>query len=271
MNGFTIHDIRIGDGAPFVFIGGPCVIESEDIIMKTAEYIREITARLRIPFVFKSSYDKANRLNYRSFRGPGIDKGLDILRKVRISFDVPVLTDVHSVEEAGRAADVVDVLQIPAFLCRQTDLAIACGETGKTVLIKKGQFMAPEDMKHSVEKVRKGGSDRVLLGERGSFFGYRNLVVDMRSLVIMARECPVVFDATHSVQLPGGRERSSSGNPDFILPLARSAAAVGIDGLFVETHPNPGEALCDGPNMLSLNELEELLQSIKEIDQIVKA
>lgn len=271
MNGFTLDSIPVGDGAPLIFIGGPCVIESEDLALRTASTIREIAERLGIPFIFKSSFDKANRLSHKSFRGPGIERGLEILKKVKMTVGVPVLTDVHTVEDVRLAAEVVDVLQIPAFLCRQTDLALACGKTGKVVLIKKGQFMAPEDMRNSALKVMEGGSDRVCLCERGTFFGYRNLVVDMRSLVIMGREFPVVFDATHSVQRPGGGMESSTGDPAFILPLARAAVATGVDGLFVETHPNPEEALCDGSNMLPLKDLEELLLSLMDIDRVVKS
>ncbi len=270
MNGFTINGIPVGDSAPLIFIGGPCVIESEDLALRTASIIHEITDKLGIPFIFKSSFDKANRLSHRSFRGPGIKKGLEILHKIRTTVGVPLLTDVHSIEDVQPVAEVVDVLQIPAFLCRQTDLALTCGKTGKAVLIKKGQFMAPEDMKNSALKVIEGGSEKVCLCERGTFFGYHNLVVDMRSLVIMGRDFPVIFDVTHSVQIPGGGGHTSSGQPSFILPLARAAVATGVDGLFVETHPDPEKALCDGPTMLPLKNLEALLLSVMDIDRAVK-
>ena len=271
MKGFMINNIKVGDNSPFIFIGGPCVIESEEVVMRTAERIRNITVKAEIPFIFKASFDKANRLSIESYRGPGIEEGLRILDKVKRTFDVTVLTDVHSVEQVEPAAEVVDVLQVPAFLSRQTDLLSACGSAGKPVLIKKGQFMAPEDMKHSARKVREGGSERVLLCERGVSFGYHNLVVDMRSLVIMREDSPVIFDATHSVQIPGGSGNTSGGAPSFVPPLARAAVAVGVDGIFAETHPNPAEAMCDSSNMLPLDELEGLLISLREIDIIVKS
>lgn len=260
--------IQIGGGAPLVLIAGPCVIESERLVLETAEAIRRVVECLNMPFVFKSSYAKMNRMSHTSFSGPGIEKGLRILKKVREEVGVPVLTDVHSPEDANRAAEVVDVLQIPAFLCRQTDLALAAGRTGKPVNMKKGQFLAPEDMGPIAKKIASTGNTQILLTERGTTFGYHNLVVDMRSLVILRRlGYPVVFDATHSVQLPGAGGSHSGGDPAFIFPLARAAVATGIDALFVETHPCPSEALCDADSMLPLGKLEELLRELKRLDE----
>jgi len=269
---FDIGGIRVGGGAPIVLIAGPCVIESDDLADRVCAAIKDISERLGIGFVFKSSYDKANRQSHDSFRGPGIEAGLHILERIRERYAVPVLTDVHSPEEARTAGTAVDILQIPAFLCRQTDLALACGATGKPVLVKKGQFMAPEDMISSVHKVEKGGSNRVMLGERGTAFGYHDLVVDMRSLVVMrGLGCPVVYDCTHSVQRPGAGTGQSGGNSSFIEPLARAAVACGVDAVFIETHPDCSHALCDAATMLPLDRLEKLVKQLMDIDSCVKS
>jgi 2-dehydro-3-deoxyphosphooctonate aldolase (KDO 8-P synthase) len=265
-----VNKIKIGDGNPFVLIAGPCIVENEEMIMRTADEINQITSKLNIPYIFKSSYKKANRTNLNSFSGIGDDEALKILNKVKEEFNLPILTDVHTEEEINKAADVADILQIPAFLSRQTDLLLAAGNSGKVVNIKKGQFLAPHDMKHIIEKVESTGNKKILLTERGSTFGYHNLVVDMRSLVIM-REFgyPVVMDATHSVQLPG-KDTISGGEPKFIKPLARAAAAVGIDALFLEVHPDPQNALSDAASQLPIDQLSELLFETKEIDDRVK-
>ena len=266
---FDISGISIGAGAPLVLIAGPCVLESEELADRICDDITAMAVRLGIGFIFKSSYDKANRQTFNSFRGPGIDKGLDILARLRDKHGVPVLTDVHTPDEARRAGEVVDVLQIPAFLCRQTDLAVACGATGLPVFAKKGQFMAPEDMLATVRKVEHGGSDRVVLVERGSAFGYHDLVVDMRSLVVMrGLGCPVVFDCTHSVQRPGAGGGKSGGDPAFIEPLARAAVACGVDGVFIETHPDCEHALCDAATMLPLDRLEGLMRRLIDIHEL---
>ena len=268
---FDIDGIQVGADAPLFCVAGPCVLESPEIAATVCERVLKITRRLGMGYIFKSSYDKANRQSVDSFRGPGIERGLEILAHIRDTYGVPVLTDVHTPEEAHRAAEVVDVLQIPAFLCRQTDLAVACGETGLSVFVKKGQFMAPEDMEAIAQKVEHGGSDRIVLVERGTTFGYRNLVVDMRSLPIMRDfGCPVVFDCTHSVQRPGAGGNTSGGDPRFIAPLARAAVAAGIDGVFVETHPHCSEALCDAATMLELDLLEELLTPLADIDKVTR-
>ena len=263
-----IKDIPIGQGAHLVLIAGPCVIESESLVLETAQKIKKISDKLKFPFIFKSSYKKANRLSIDSYSGPGMEKGLKILEKVKKELDVPILTDIHSPEEAKPVSEVADVLQIPAFLCRQTDLIIAAAKTGKALNIKKGQFMAPEDMDQIAKKAESVGNDQILLTERGSFFGYHNLVVDFRSLVIMSNlGYPVVFDATHSLQLPGGGKTFSSGEPQFIFPLARAAVACGCDALFIETHPRIEEALCDKGSMLPLDRLEQFLFQVKLIDE----
>lgn len=255
---------------PHFLIAGPCVIESESLVLETAFQIAEIAKEVGFPFIFKSSYDKANRSSIHSFRGLGIDEGLSILKKVKEQVQAPVLTDVHSVEEATRAGQIVDILQIPAFLCRQTDLLIAAAKTGRVVNVKKGQFLSPWDMKNVVHKLEESGTKKIVLTERGASFGYNNLVVDMRSLPVMrGLGYPVVFDATHSVQLPGGGGTKSSGQREFIAPLARSAAAAGCDGFFMEVHPDPNSALSDGPNMVPLNKLKELLQQILQVCQSV--
>lgn len=246
-----------------VLFAGPCAAESYDICMETGTVVKAICAKLGIDYVFKSSFDKANRTSAGSYRGPSKDGGLDILARVKKDLQVPLVTDVHESYQCAEAAEVVDVLQIPAFLCRQTDLLRAAARTGKAVKIKKGQFMAPEDMKYAVEKVRAEGNDKVFLTERGVTFGYHTLVVDMRSLPVMRQYTPVVFDVTHSVQQPGGQGGSSGGQREFAPFLARAAAAAGVDGFFIETHPNPSVALSDGPNMIPLHEMEAFLVMIK--------
>jgi 2-dehydro-3-deoxyphosphooctonate aldolase (KDO 8-P synthase) len=257
---------------PFFLIAGPCVVESEQLQMDVAGQLKEMTAELGIPFIFKSSYDKANRSSGKSFRGPGMDKGLEILAKVRKVLGVPILTDVHTEEEVPTVAGIVDVLQTPAFLCRQTDFIHAVARAGKPVNIKKGQFLAPSDMKNVVDKAREAsGADNIMVCERGASFGYNNLVSDMRSLAIMRDTgCPVVFDATHSVQLPGGQGTSSGGQREFVPVLARAAVATGVAGVFMETHPDPSKALSDGPNAWPLGHMRELLETLKELDALVK-
>lgn len=265
------HNLKIGKGNPLVLIAGPCVIESEEITLKTAEEIKKITQKHDVPFIFKSSYSKANRMDISSFVGPGMDKGLEILKKVKEKIGVPILTDIHQPNEAIPVSQVADIIQIPAFLCRQTDLVLSAAKTGKPINIKKGQFMAPEDMKQIVDKVYSTGNKDVLITERGTTFGYHNLVVDMRSLVIL-RELgyPIVFDATHSLQLPGNEVKSSGGQPQFILPMSRAAVACGIDALFIETHPQVEKALCDGKNMLALDKLENLIVQVWQINQLIR-
>jgi len=265
-----VNNIRIGDNNPFVLIAGPCLVESKELVEKIASEIKKITTELDIPFIFKSSYKKANRTSGNSFSGIGDEEALRILGSVKENFDIPVLTDIHTMEEVQIAAKTVDVLQIPAFLCRQTDLLVAAGKTGKVVNIKKGQFLAPEDMKHAAEKVASTGNTNILLTERGTTFGYHNLIVDMRSLIIM-RELgyPVVMDATHSVQVPS-KDGYSGGQPKFIKPLARAAASIGIDALFLEVHPEPSKALSDAESQLPLSELKELLVDIQKIDRLIK-
>ncbi len=265
-----INSVQIGENKPFVLIAGPCVVENEKMVHETAGRIKEITEKLGIQYIFKSSYRKANRTSVDSFTGIGDEEALAILGGVKDKFGIPLLTDIHTAEEANIASEVVDILQIPAFLCRQTDLLIAAGKTGKVVNIKKGQFLAPEDMKFAADKVAASGNKNIMLTERGTTFGYHNLIVDMRSLLVM-RELgyPVVMDATHSVQLPS-KGNITGGQPKFIKPLARAAAAAGIDALFLEVHPDPAKALSDAASQLPLRELEELLIDIKEIDRIVK-
>ncbi len=265
-----VNKIKIGGGNPFVLIAGPCVVENEEIIMKTASEVQQITSKLNIPYIFKSSYKKANRTNLNSFSGIGDEEALKILNSVKEKFNLPVLTDVHTKEEIKNAGEVADILQIPAFLSRQTELLIEAGKSNKVVNIKKGQFLAPDDMKYAIEKVESTGNKKIMLTERGSTFGYHNLIVDMRSLVIM-REFgyPVVMDATHSVQLPS-KDATSGGEPKFIKPLARAAAAVGIDALFLEVHPDPKNALSDAASQLPIDQLEELLLQVREIDNKVK-
>jgi 2-dehydro-3-deoxyphosphooctonate aldolase (KDO 8-P synthase) len=266
-----INNTEIGKGNALVLIAGPCVIESEKIVLHTCEKIKEITAKVKIPFIFKSSYSKANRLSAESYSGPGMSEGLRILEKAKKEFEVLILTDIHNSDEAEPVSEVADILQIPAFLCRQTDLVLAAAKTGKAVNLKKGQFMAPEDMGSIAKKIESVGNHNILLTERGTFFGYHNLVVDMRSLVILRNlGYPVVFDATHSLQLPGSSGGFSGGQPQFVLPLARAAVACGCDALFIETHPDVKNALCDKDSMLPLEKLEELLVQVIEIDKVVK-
>jgi 2-dehydro-3-deoxyphosphooctonate aldolase (KDO 8-P synthase) len=272
MHPVTIGSIAIGAGHPLALIGGPCAIEGESFMLDVATRLRDIAAKAGVPFIFKSSYDKANRTSLRSYRGPGLQEGLEILQKIKDVVGVPVLSDIHAVEEVKPAAEVLDVLQIPAFLCRQTDLVVAAARTGKPVNVKKGQFLAPWDTRNIVEKVRAVGNEQVLLTERGASFGYNNLVADMRSLVVMRSfGVPVVFDATHSVQLPGGAGTASSGQRGFVPHLARAAVATGCDALFMEIHPDPDLAPSDGPNMLRLEDLPALLAQITQIDRIVRA
>ena len=265
------NDVVIGDGR-LVLLAGPCMAETLDVCLETGAFLKDLTSRLGIGYVFKASYDKANRTSGSSRRGPGLEAGLAMLAEVKAKLDVPVVTDVHESGEVARVAEVADILQIPAFLCRQTDLLMACGATGKPVNIKKGQFMAPEDMRGAVEKVRSAGPSPVMLTERGSSFGYHNLVVDFRSLPVMAGlDVPVVFDATHSVQLPGGLGNASGGNREYVRPLARAAAAVGMDALFTEVHPRPAEAWSDGANSLDFATAEQVICEVKAIHDLLKA
>lgn len=263
---------RIGAGEPLVLIAGPCVIESEGHAMKMAERLAKIAGKAKVPLIFKASYDKANRSSLRSFRGPGLRAGLEILRKVKARFRIPVLTDIHEPGQAHVAAEVCDVLQVPAFLSRQTDLLRAVGETGRAVNLKKGQFLSPWEMANAVEKVKSTGNNTVMITERGVSFGYNNLVVDMRSFPILAKTgCPVVFDVTHSVQLPGGQGHASGGQPEFIEPLARAGTAVGVDGIFLEVHDRPERALSDGSNALRLDQLPDLLAKLKPLAKLVRS
>ena len=266
ISSFQVGDVHIGSGSLFL-IAGPCVIESEEHAIRMAEIIKGVTKALGFPFIFKASYDKANRTSIRSFRGPGLKEGLRILRKIKNEVQVPVLTDVHEVADVAKVAETVDVLQIPAFLCRQTDLVVAAALSGRAVNLKKGQFVSPWDMRHAVEKCREAGNTQVFLTERGSSFGYNNLVVDMRSLSIMRKFAPVVFDATHSVQLPSAQADNrgpavSGGQPEFIPVLARAAVAAGVDGIFLEVHDNPKEAKSDGANALESTKLREVLKEL---------
>src|SRR6478752_9581079 len=268
---------EVGLDRPFFLIAGPCVVESEELQLRTAEQLKVIAERLGIHFIFKSSFDKANRSSYKSYRGPGMDEGLRVLEKVRDTLDVPILTDVHDIPQIEPVAEVVDVLQTPAFLARQTDFIHAVAASGKPVNIKKAQFMAPQDMKNVVDKARNAAQaagvneETIMVCERGASFGYNNLVSDMRSLAIMRETgCPVVFDATHSVQLPGGQGTSSGGQREFVPVLARAAVASGVAGLFMETHPDPANAKSDGPNAWPLDRMESLLTTLVELDRIVK-
>ncbi len=260
-----------GQNRPLFIIAGPCVIESESLALETAQYLKNVTGELGLPFIFKSSFDKANRTSKDSFRGPGLEEGLRILAKVKETIGVPVLTDVHEDTPVDVVAAVVDVLQTPAFLCRQTNFIERVARTGRPMVIKKGQFMAPWEMEHVVEKARSAGNPRVLVCERGVSFGYNNLVSDMRALPILAQTgCPVVFDATHSVQLPGARGKSSGGQREFVPVLARAAVAAGVAGVFMETHPDPDKALSDGANAWPLGSIKPLLVTLQEIDRVVK-
>ena len=271
MRVIKINDITIGGNNPIVLFGGPCVIESEEHLLKVGKKIKKITTKLNIPYILKTSFDKANRTSIDSYRGPGLKKGLEILSHVKEELNVPILCDVHEQNQVEEVAKVIDVIQIPAFLCRQTDLICAIAKTGKTVNIKKGQFLAPWDVKEVIKKIERCGNHNIILTERGVSFGYNNLVVDMRSLVIMQKlGYPVMYDATHSVQLPGGLGNRSGGQSEFVPYLARAATAVGVDAIFMEIHDKPAEALCDGPNLIKLDTLSKLLMQIKAIDALVR-
>ena len=271
MNPVQLGDISIGGGSPFVLIAGPCVIESEQHATEIAGRVQDIARRANVAVIFKASYDKANRTSIRSFRGPGIDEGLRILADIKSRFQMPILTDIHEPAQARAAGDVADVLQIPAFLCRQTDLLVAAAKTGRIVNIKKGQFLAPDDVKHAIAKVVDAGNPRVTLTERGTSFGYHNLVVDMRAFPMMrALGVPVVFDVTHSLQLPGGGDGVTAGQAEFIEPLASAGVAAGVDGVFLEVHEEPSRAKSDAQNALRLDRLEPLLHRLMAIDTIAK-
>jgi 2-dehydro-3-deoxyphosphooctonate aldolase (KDO 8-P synthase) len=270
-NEIGLGSLRLGSGNPLFVIAGPCVIESETHAMKIAEAAARFASDVGVPYIFKASYDKANRSSVKSFRGPGLSEGLRILAKIKSALSVPILTDIHESTQAAPAAEVADILQIPAFLARQTDLVVAAAKTGRIVNVKKPQFVAPQDMENVVEKIASTGNHKILITERGSSFGYHNLVVDMRSFPILKRlGYPVIFDATHSVQLPGGQGHASGGQPEFIEPLARAAVAAGAEGVFVETHDNPAGALSDGPNALPLSDFPALLARLKQLSQLVR-
>lgn len=269
-NGAGARNILVGDAQPLLLIAGPCVLESEEMAWEVAGTMKEICERLHVSYVFKASFDKANRTSLDSFRGPGLERGIRLLGRLREETGVPVVSDVHEVSQVDIAAESLDIIQIPAFLCRQTDLLVAAARSGRTVNIKKGQFVSPWDMRYAVEKVRMAGGERILLTERGASFGYNNLVVDMRSLPVMrSLGCPVIYDATHSVQLPGGAGGSSGGQREFIPPLARAAVAAGIDGLFMEVHPDPDRAKCDGPNSWPLDQVEKLLRQLLAVRSVL--
>jgi 2-dehydro-3-deoxyphosphooctonate aldolase (KDO 8-P synthase) len=271
MKQIKIGDFVAGDNKKFILIAGPCVLENETVAMNTARYLKKLTAKLEIPFIFKASYDKANRTSIKSYRGPGAKKGLAILAKIKGELNIPVLSDVHRFEEIDAAAKILDVVQIPAFLCRQTDFIIEIAKKSRVINIKKGQFLAPWDVANIIEKAKKAGNENIMITERGASFGYNNLVFDVRSLpIIRDMGYPVIFDATHAVQLPGGQGTSSGGQRDMVKYLARAAVAASVDGVFFEVHKNPEAALCDGANSLYLSELEELLTMLKKIDILVK-
>jgi 2-dehydro-3-deoxyphosphooctonate aldolase (KDO 8-P synthase) len=271
MNKVKIADFKVGSGEPLVLLAGPCVLESLERCLYIGRTIKDITQRLGIPYVFKASFDKANRSSFNGFRGPGLTKGLEMLAKIKEELQVPIVTDVHEKDQVAAVAKVADVIQIPAFLCRQTDLLFAAAQSGCVVNVKKGQFLAPADMRNVVDKLHEGGAHGIMLTERGASFGYNNLVVDMRSFPIMRTfGYPVIFDATHSVQLPGGAGTSSAGEREFVPYLTRAAVGAGVDGLFMEVHDNPEEALCDGPNMVYLDKLEGLLQDALAINAVVR-
>ena len=266
------NNIVIGREAPLLLISGPCVIESYETAFEIASFLKEVTLNLDIPFVFKASYDKANRTSIGSFRGPGINEGLEILGSIKKELDIKILSDVHRINEVEAAAEVLDIIQIPAFLCRQTDLILEVAKTDRIINIKKGQFLAPWDITNVVEKATSAGNDRVIITERGVMFGYNNLVVDFRGIKIMQDSgCPVIFDATHSIQLPGGAGTSSGGQREFAPVLAKAAVAAGVDGVFLEVHPDPDNALCDGPNSLKLSDLQDLLSGLKAISTVVRS
>jgi len=262
--------ITVGEQQPLLLIAGPCALESKELALEVASAMKAICEQLGLSYVFKASFDKANRTSLSSYRGPGLEEGLAILAEIRESLQVPVISDVHDVTQVEAAAEVLDIIQIPAVLCRQPDLLTAVSRTGKPINLKKGQFVSPWDMANAVGKIRDGGTSKIMLVERGSCFGYNNLVVDMRSLPVMrSLGCPVIYDATHSVQLPGGAGGSSSGQREFIIPLTRAAVAAGIDGLFMEVHPNPDKALCDGPNSMPLEKMNDFLTEIAAIRRTV--
>ncbi|HPR15226.1 MAG TPA: 3-deoxy-8-phosphooctulonate synthase [Smithella sp.] len=271
MKKIKMGNVTIGDNKKFILIAGPCVLEDEKKAMAIALYLKKLTERLKIPFIFKASYDKANRTSIKSFRGPGLKKGLAILQRIREKLGVPVLSDVHRFEEIDPASKVLDVMQVPAFLCRQTDFVTEMAKKARVINVKKGQFLAPWDVANIIEKARAAGNDNIMITERGATFGYNNLVFDVRSLPIMRKMgYPVIFDATHSVQLPGGRGASSGGQRDMVTYLARAAVAAGVDGVFFEVYPDPEKALCDGANSLYLDSLEDLLVTLMKIDALVK-
>lgn len=271
MKQVKLNNLAIGDRGGFVLIAGPCVIENEAAAMEIASYLKELTAKLEIPFIFKASYDKANRTSINSYRGPGMQDGLAILKRIKEKIGVPVLSDVHRFEEIDAAAGVLDIMQVPAFLCRQTDFVVEVAKKAKIVNVKKGQFLAPWDVANIIQKIKAAGNENILITERGASFGYNNLVFDVRALPIMrAMGYPVIFDATHSVQLPGGAGTSSGGQREMVPYLARAAVAAGVDGIFMEVHPDPEKALCDGANSLYLNSLEALLTTLKKIEKAVK-
>ncbi|MBF0528148.1 MAG: 3-deoxy-8-phosphooctulonate synthase [Deltaproteobacteria bacterium] len=271
IKGFHIDSHQVGGGAPLLVMAGPCVLETMESALATARFVADTLRSLHLGYVFKASYDKANRTSINSYRGPGLKDGLAMLTEIKRRTGIPVMSDVHEVAQVEAAAEVLDVIQIPAFLCRQTDLVVAVARTGKVVNIKKGQFLSPWDVAHIIDKVLAAGNDRIMITERGASFGYRNLVVDMRSLPIMRSfGYPVIFDATHSVQLPGGGQGVSSGDRTFIPPLARAAVAAGVDGLFFEVHPQPDLARCDGPNSLPLEQFAELISHLNQIDRLIK-
>jgi 2-dehydro-3-deoxyphosphooctonate aldolase (KDO 8-P synthase) len=271
MKKIKIGNFVAGDNKKFILIAGPCVLENEKTAMDTARYLKKLTVKLRIPFIFKASYDKANRTSIKSYRGPGVKKGLAILEKIKGELNIPVLSDVHRFEEIDPAAKILDVVQVPAFLCRQTDFIIEIAKKARVINVKKGQFLAPWDVLNIIEKAKVAGNDNIMITERGASFGYNNLVFDVRSLPIMRNMgYPVIFDATHAVQLPGGQGTSSGGQRDMVKYLARAAVAAGVDGIFFEVHRNPEQALCDGANSLYLDSLEELLIMLTKIDSVVK-
>ena len=267
----SLGSLRLGGGNPLFLIAGPCVIESESHARSMAERVAKISSDAGVPYIFKASYDKANRSSVKAFRGPGLSEGLRILSKIKSDLHIPILTDIHDASQAAPAAEVVDILQIPAFLSRQTDLLVAAAKTGRIVNVKKAQFLSPWDMGNVAEKIAAAGNQKIILTERGASFGYNNLVVDMRTFPVLAKfGYPVVYDVTHSVQLPGGQGHSSGGQPEFIEPLARAGVATGVDGIFLETHDNPAVALSDGPNALPLAQLPQLLARLKELSTLVR-
>jgi len=270
MKQINIGDFIIGDNVKFVLIAGPCVLENEAVAMDTARYLQKLTAKLKIPFIFKASYDKANRTSIKSYRGPGAKKGLAMLKRIKDKLGIPLLSDVHRFEEIDAAAKILDVVQVPAFLCRQTDFITEIAKKARVINIKKGQFLAPWDVANIIEKAKAVGNENIMITERGTSFGYNNLVFDVRSLpIIRDMGYPVIFDATHAVQLPGGEGTASGGQRDMVKYLARAAVAAGVDGIFLEVHHDPQKALCDGANSLYLSELEELLMMLKQIDSLV--